>query len=65
MSSNDNNDKNVLKGIERRSIVIKSLVGDMANMKNRFESVDFTRAHVAKQITKASIVVAPTAEIMG
>ena len=42
VSSNDNNDKNVLEGIERISIVVKSLVGDMADMKNRFESVAFT-----------------------
>ena len=34
VSSNDNNDKNVLEGIERISIVVKSLFGDMADMKN-------------------------------
>ena len=48
MSSNDNNDKNVLKGIERISIVVKSLVDDTADMKNRFESVTFTGAQVAE-----------------
>ena len=58
VSSNDNNDKNVLEGIERISIVVKSLVGDMADMKNRFESVTFTGAQVAEQITKVSTVVA-------
>ena len=58
MSSNDNNDKNFLEGIERISIVVKSLVGDMVDMKNRFESVAFTGARVAEQITKLSTVVA-------
>ena len=57
VSSNDNNDKNVLEGIERISIVVKSLVGNMADMKNRFESVAFTGAQVAEQITKVSTVV--------
>ena len=58
VSLNDNNDKNVLEGIERISIVVKSLVGNMADMKNRFESVAFTGAQVAEQITKVSTVVA-------
>ena len=57
MSSNDKNDKNVFEGIERISIVVKSLVGNMADMKNRFESVAFTGAQVAEQITKVSTVV--------
>ena len=44
VSSNDNNDKNVLEGIERISIVVKSLVGNMADMKNQYESVASTGA---------------------
>ena len=57
VSSNDNNDKNVLEGIEKISIVVKSLVENMADMKNRFESVAFTGAQVAEQITKVSTMV--------
>ena len=57
VSSNDNNDKNVLEGIERISIVVKSLVGDKADMKNRFESVAFSGSQVPEEITKVSTVV--------
>ena len=57
MSSNDNNDKNFSEGIERISIVLKSLVGDMANMENRFKSVAYTGDQVAEQIIKVSTVV--------
>ena len=42
MSSNDNNDHDVLEGIEKISNVVKSLLGDMADMKNQFESVAST-----------------------
>ena len=45
--SNNRNNKNVLEGIEKISNVVKSLVGDMADMKNKFESVAFTGAQVA------------------
>ena len=58
VSSNDSNDKNILEGIERIRNVVKSLVVDMAVMKIRFESVTFTGAQVAEQITKVSTVVA-------
>ena len=42
VSSNDNNDKKVFGRFERISIVVKSPVGDIADMKNRFQSVAFT-----------------------
>ena len=58
VSSNDNKDKNVLEVTERISIVVKSLVGNMADMKNRFESVAYTGAKVVEQIIKVGTVVA-------
>ena len=58
MSSNDIIDNDVLEKFERISIVVKSLVGNMADMKNRFEAMAFTGAQVAEQITKGSTVVA-------
>ena len=58
VSSNDNNKKNVLEGTQRISNVVKSLVGDMAVMKSRFDSVAFTGSQVAEQIIKVSTVMA-------
>ena len=58
VSSNDNNDKKVLEGNERKSIFVNSLVVDIADMYNRFKSVAFKGAQVAEQITKVRTVVA-------
>ena len=58
VSSNDSNDRNVLKGIEKISNVVKSVVSDMADMKNQFKSMASTAAQITKQITKVSTVVA-------
>ena len=44
VSSNDNNDKIVLEGIERISLLVKSLLGHLADMMNRFRYVAFTGA---------------------
>ena len=56
LSSNDRNDENVLEAIKKKSNVVKSLEGDLADMKNEFESVASTEAQVAEQITKVGIV---------
>ena len=58
MSLNDSNDKNVLKGVKKISNVVKSLVSDMADKKNKFKPVASTGVQITKQITKVSTVVA-------
>ena len=57
VSSNDINDKNVLEGIDKHCGK-KSLVSNMADMKNQFKSVASTGDQITKQLTKVNTVVA-------